>query len=80
MAAKQRMALLWVLGGLFIFFGARIAGSADKNVLGATDALYYTALFVSLILILLGGFFWISISGAMKEEFEPTEHLEHSED
>lgn len=62
-----KMVLMWVLGALFMLFGAMLAGNADPAVLGATPTTYYLSLGVAFILFLMGGFMWITVSGAIRE-------------
>ena len=58
---------LWVLGSLLIMFGALVAGQARHDVLGATTTSFGIALLVSFIFILMGGLFWITVSGTINE-------------
>jgi predicted MFS family arabinose efflux permease len=63
---NRRKALLWLLGGICIFFGSMLAGNLKKS-LGVTDVGYFLASFISLLLILLGGLMWISVAIATKK-------------
>jgi uncharacterized membrane protein len=62
---RWRMSLFWVLGAACMLLGSMIVGHLDKT-LGVTDISYSLALLTAFILILLGGFFWISVAVALK--------------
>jgi len=66
---KWKMTFLWVLGTACILLGSMIVGHLDKT-LGVTNISYTLALVTSFILILLGGFFWISVAVALKKVTE----------
>ncbi len=63
-AAKH--VVVWVLGALSAMVGAWIIGHLDKTT-GVTDAGYVMAFFVSFIMFLGAGWFWISVAVAVKE-------------
>ncbi len=57
---------VWVLGALSAMIGAWIIGHLDKTT-GVTDAGYVMAFFISFIMFLGAGWFWISVAVAVKE-------------
>ncbi|MCD6399014.1 MAG: hypothetical protein J7L08_03770 [Candidatus Aenigmarchaeota archaeon] len=59
--------LFWILGTVFILFGAMIAGQARADVLGATTSSFAISLMLSFILILIGGLMWITVAGVIRE-------------
>ncbi len=59
--------VVWVLGALCAMIGAWIMGHLDKTT-GVTDTGYVVAFFVSFLLFLGAGWFWISVSIAVKEQ------------
>jgi uncharacterized BrkB/YihY/UPF0761 family membrane protein len=66
---KWRMTIFWVIGTACILLGTMIAGHLDKT-LGVTDISYTLALVTAFVLILLGGFLWISVAVAFKRVTE----------
>jgi len=57
--------LFWILGTVFILFGAMIAGQARPDVLGATAESFAISIILAFILILFGGLLWISVAGVI---------------
>jgi hypothetical protein len=66
---KWKMTLFWVVGTACILLGSMIGGHLDKT-LGVTDISYTLALLTAFILILFGGFLWISVAVAFKRVTE----------
>lgn len=70
MIRGKRAVLLWIMGSILILIGAMIGGKVEMN-LGITLEAYLVAVLIALILIMIGGLLWISISVAFsikKEE------------
>ncbi|MFH0711175.1 MAG: hypothetical protein V1944_01205 [Candidatus Aenigmatarchaeota archaeon] len=61
-----KMVLFWIIGSISILVGAMIAGNVEKT-LGTDDTSVGAALFIALILILLGGLLWITVAVAAKK-------------
>lgn len=60
------MVAFWLIGSILIFFGSMIAGKIERE-LGVTEEAFLFAFFFSLILIMVGGLFWILVSVSMKK-------------
>jgi hypothetical protein len=58
---RWRAVILWVVGSLLILFGSMIVGKLEMEV-GVTWGSFLFALSIALILIMVGGLFWISIA------------------
>ena len=56
----------WLMGSILIFFGSMIAGKIERG-LGVTQEAFLFAFFFSLILIMVGGLFWILVSIAIRK-------------
>lgn len=68
MVSEARANVFWILGTVLLFIGIRIATEADRTIVGATDARYYSALVLSFALILGGGLLWIAVGGALGKD------------
>ncbi len=68
MVSEQRAVLLWLIGSALLFAGVRIVSAADRSIIGATDFRYYSALVLASVLLIVGGFLWISVGGAIGQE------------
>lgn len=68
MVSEKRATLFWVVGTALLFAGMRIASAADRNIIGATDFRFYSALVLAFILLLAGGFLWIAVGGALGKD------------
>jgi hypothetical protein len=69
MQRNWKMATSWLLGTFCILIAVMISGNLYGGV-GMSDSGFYMALFVSFLLILLGGLFWISVAVAIKTSTE----------
>jgi len=63
-----RAVSFWVVGAVLVFFGSLIAGSVDPSALGSTTLSVAFAYIIALVLILVGGMFWISTAVMQIEE------------
>jgi len=64
-----KRAIFWLLGGICIFLGALIAGHLESNI-GVSTAGLAVAVLICIMLFLIGGFLWISVSVATKRPEE----------
>ncbi len=60
----------WIVGALFIFLGAMIAGSVEPYAYAATTSGVVISYIIAFVLILIGGMFWISAASYLAEEEE----------
>ena len=60
-----KLIAFWILGGVFILFGAWILNNLELTI-GVSDYSYALALVVAFIAFLIGGLFWISVGVASK--------------
>ena len=66
---------LWILGGIFMFLAAMVAGNIEW-VEGTTLWSFWLTILISFALFLIGGLCWISASSnTFKEEI----HIHHQE-
>lgn len=63
------MAVLWLMGGLLVLFGSIMGGSIDPTDCpqSSCGVAYYMAYVVAFVLILMGGFLWITVAAAARE-------------
>jgi hypothetical protein len=59
--------MAWILGGLFLLGGTWIIQNLQLNV-GVSEFQYGLALVIALILFLLAGLCWISVSVATRQD------------
>ncbi len=59
--------IAWLLGGFCILFGSIIAGHLEGG-LGVSSVGYAFAFLIALMLILIGGLFWVCLAVAAKKE------------
>jgi|YelNatPaOPRAMG01_1025707.scaffolds.fasta_scaffold05477_6 hypothetical protein len=59
----------WVIGSICILFGSMIAGSLQRS-LGVSESSFVIGLLTALLLFMLGGIFWITVSVAVKKKAE----------
>ena len=57
---------LWLVGGIFVFAGAMLAGNIEF-VEGTTTVSFWLAILISIILFLIGGMLWISSAANTKK-------------
>lgn len=65
---EQKSVIFWIIGTICIFFGCMISGSVAPEALGATTESVILAYLIGMILLLLGGMFWISAAVVHVEE------------
>jgi hypothetical protein len=61
-----KMVFFWIIGSFSILIGAMIAGNVERT-LGTDETSFAAAVFIALILILLGGLLWITVAVAAKK-------------
>ena len=59
---------VWILGGVFMLLGTWIVQNLEFNV-GVSGFSYIVALLIALVLFLLAGLAWISVSVATRHKF-----------
>jgi hypothetical protein len=59
---------VWILGGVFLLLGTWIIQNLELNV-GVSGFSYALALLIALVLFLLTGLAWISVSVATRHKF-----------
>ena len=64
----QKSIIFWIIGTVCIFFGSLISGSVEPEALGATMESVILAYLIGIILLFLGGMFWISAAVVHVEE------------
>ena len=69
MERNIKIMAFWIIGALMILLGSMIAGRVEMG-LGVSDAGFFFALLIALVLFLLGGLLWISVAIATKTSKE----------
>ncbi len=59
----------WLIGSVCMLFGAMIAGSLQRS-LGVSESSFLIGMLTALLLFMLGGIFWITVSVAIKKKVE----------
>jgi len=59
---------VWILGGVFMLLGTWIIQNLELNV-GVSGFSYMLALLIALVMFLLTGLAWISVSVATRHKF-----------
>lgn len=59
---------VWILGGIFMLLGTWIVQNLEFNV-GVSGFSYIIAMLIALVLFLLAGLSWISVSVATRHKF-----------
>ena len=59
---------VWILGGVFMLLGTWIVQNLEFNV-GVSGFSYVVAMLIALVLFLLAGLAWISVSVATRHKF-----------
>jgi hypothetical protein len=69
MAVKSaKMVFTWIVGGVFLLIGTWIVQNLDFNVVGVSEVSYAMAMAVALVMFLLTGLCWISVSVATRQK------------